>query len=160
MITALVQFKLPQPITIERAREVFSGTASKYREITGLIRKYYVLSVDGGTAGGVYLWKSREDAERLYTEDWKNFIQDKYGAEPSVTYFDTPVVVDNAIGTIITDEWAVCKHGISHCIKVRRVWRRTLYSSGLAVNSRGRPNNWDARSQRTVFFGRPSCLRS
>jgi hypothetical protein len=56
MITALVQFKLPQPISREKAREVFSGTAPKYREIHGLIRKYYVLSPDGGTAGGVYLW--------------------------------------------------------------------------------------------------------
>ncbi len=103
MITALVQFKLPQPITLDRAREIFSGTAPKYREIAGLIRKYYVLSQDGGTAGGVYLWKSREDAERLYTDEWKAFIRDKYGAEPSVTYFESPVVVDNAVGAIITD---------------------------------------------------------
>lgn len=103
MITALVQFKLPQSITIGRAREVFSGTAPKYREVAGLIRKYYVLSPDGEAAGGVYLWKSREDAERLYTEDWKKFIKDKYGAEPSVTYFESPVVVDNASGTIVTD---------------------------------------------------------
>lgn len=103
MITALVQFKLPQPLTLEKAREVFSGTAPKYREIAGLIRKYYVLSPDGGTAGGVYLWASREAAERLYTNEWKEFIRDKYGAEPSVTYFESPVVVDNAAGTIVTD---------------------------------------------------------
>lgn len=103
MITALVQFKLPQAITREKAREIFSGTAPKYREIPGLIRKYYVLSKDGGTAGGVYLWNSHEDAERLYTDEWKKFIRDKYGAEPSVVYFDSPVVVDNAIGEIITD---------------------------------------------------------
>lgn len=103
MITALVQFKLPQPLTREKAREIFSGTAPKYREIRGLIRKYYVLSKDGGTAGGVYLWKSQEDAERLYTDEWRKFIHDKYGAEPSVIYFDSPVVVDNAAGEIVTD---------------------------------------------------------
>lgn len=103
MITALVQFKLPQPVTVEKAREAFSGTAPKYRDVPGLIRKYYVLSEDGGTAGGVYLWRSREDAERLYTDDWKKFIRDKYGAEPSVIYFESPVVVDNANGTILTD---------------------------------------------------------
>lgn len=103
MITALVQFKLPQPITVEKAREVFSGTAPKYRDVPGLIRKYYVLSQDGGTAGGVYLWRSREEAGRLYTDEWKKFIRDKYGAEPSVIYFESPVVVDNANGTIITD---------------------------------------------------------
>ena len=103
MITALIQFILPQPITRENARMLFSDTAPKYREIPGLIRKYYLLSQDGGTAGGVYLWHSQEDAERLYTDAWKKFIRDKYGAEPSVTYFESPVVVDNAVGEIITD---------------------------------------------------------
>lgn len=103
MITALVQFQLPQRITREKAREIFSSTAPKYREIHGLIRKYYTLSEDGGSAGGVYLWESRAHAERLYTEEWKKFIRDKYGAEPSVTYFESPVVVDNAAGVVITD---------------------------------------------------------
>jgi hypothetical protein len=103
MITALVQFKLPQPVTREAAREIFSGTAPKYREIRGLIRKYYLLSMDGETAGGVYLWESKADAEHLYTDDWKKFIRDKYGAEPSVVYFDSPVIVDNVLGTIIAD---------------------------------------------------------
>ncbi len=105
MITALVQFKLPQALTREKAREIFAGTALKLSTETlrGLIRKYYVLSKDGLTAGGVYLWQSQEEAERLFTEDWKKFIRDKNGAEPSVTYFESPVVVDNAAGSIITD---------------------------------------------------------
>ena len=103
MITAIIQFKLPQPLSREEAREVFSGTAPKYREIHGLVRKYYVLSQDGRTAGGVYLWNSQKDAERLYTDEWKQFIFDKYGVLPSVTYFESPVIVDNTIGEIITD---------------------------------------------------------
>src|SRR5271157_2568349 len=101
MITALVQFKLPQPVTREKAQEIFSSTAPKYREVHGLIRKYYLLSEDGRTAGGVYLWRSRNDAEQIYTDDWKKFIVEKYGAEPSVQYFDTPVIVDNLVGEII-----------------------------------------------------------
>lgn len=103
MITALVQFKLPQAITREKAREAFSGTAPKYREVRGLIRKCYVLSQDGTTAGGVYLWESQEDAERLYTDAWRKFIQEKYGAEPTVVFFESPVVVDNVAGAITTD---------------------------------------------------------
>ncbi len=101
MITALIQFKLPEPLTRDKAKEVFSSTAPKYREVHGLIRKYYLLSEDGGTAGGVYLWKSRKDAEQLYNDDWKEFIMEKYGSEPSVTYFDSPVVVDNLVGEIL-----------------------------------------------------------
>ena len=104
MITALIQFKLPHPVSREKAREIFSGTAPKYRETPGLIRKYYILSQDGGTAGGVYLWNSQKDAERLYTDEWKQFIFDKYGALPSVTYFESPVIVDNISEEILTDK--------------------------------------------------------
>jgi hypothetical protein len=101
MITAIVQFKLPQPISREKGQEVFSSTAPKYREVPGLIRKYYLLSLDGQTAGGVYLWKSREQAEQLYNADWRKFIMEKYGTEPTVIYFESPVIVDNLIGEII-----------------------------------------------------------
>ncbi len=104
MITALVQFKLPQPVNRDKAREMFLSTAPKYRDVQGLIRKYYILSEDGGTAGGVYLWRSRTDAEQLYTDDWKRFIVEKYGAEPSVQYFASPVIVDNLVGEILKDE--------------------------------------------------------
>ena len=103
MITALVQFKLPQPVTREKAQEIFVSTAPKYRETPGLIRKYYLLSEDGGTAGGVYLWKSKKDAEALYTNEWVSYIREKYGASPKVTYFESPVVVDNVTNEIVSD---------------------------------------------------------
>ncbi len=103
MITAIVQFKLPASVTTDQAKEIFSGTASKYQEVKGLIRKYYLLSDDGGTAGGVYLWKSREDADKLYTNEWKTFIRQRYNAEPVVMYFNSPVVVDNLSGEIMKE---------------------------------------------------------
>ena len=104
MIISLVQIKLPEPMAKDKAQEVFAGTAPKYREAKGLIRKYYLLSEDGTTAGGVYLWKSREAAEKLYTDDWKRFILQKYGTKPSVKYFDSPVIVDNQVGQIIVED--------------------------------------------------------
>ena len=103
MITVIVTFQLPKPMTREEARAIFLSTAPKYQGVSGLVRKYYVLSQDGKTAGGVYLWNSLEDAEKLYTNEWRKFIADKYGAEPTLNYFATPVVVDNLIGEIITD---------------------------------------------------------
>lgn len=59
------------------------------------MRKVYLLSEDGATAGGVYLWRSRADAERLYTDEWRLFIRDKYGCDPELRYFVSPVIVDN-----------------------------------------------------------------
>ena len=101
MITTLVQIKMPAPMSLEKAREVFTGTAPMYRDVPGLIRKYYLLSEDGETAGGVYLWKSRVAAEAMYTPEWSVFIREKYGVDPEVTYFESPVVVDNLTGDII-----------------------------------------------------------
>jgi hypothetical protein len=103
MITALVQFKLPEPISREKGQEIFLSTAPKYREVPGLIRKYYLLSQDGQTAGGVYLWESQSQAEQLYTAEWRKFIREKYGTDPSVTYWETPVIVDNLTGVIQKD---------------------------------------------------------
>ncbi len=102
MITTLVQFGLPQPITAQQAREAFLGSAERYRGVEGLIRKYYVLSTDGSTAGGMYLWRSREDADRMYTEEWKASVERKYGVAPSVIFFECPVVVDNLTDEITT----------------------------------------------------------
>lgn len=103
MVTAFVQFKLPSAMSRDQAKEVFMSTAPKYQAAPGLIRKYYLLSEDGGTAGGVYLWQSKGDAESLYTQEWKEFVKEKYGSEPTIVYFHSPVIVDNLTKEIIKD---------------------------------------------------------
>lgn len=104
MITTITTFQLPKPITPEEAKKIFLSTAPKYQGVPGLVRKCYILSQDGRTAGGVYLWKTRADAEAMYTDSWRDFVKEKYGTDPTVTYFDSPVVVDNATQQIITGE--------------------------------------------------------
>lgn len=103
MITAITQFKLPKSVTLEEARSIFLSTAPKYQDVPGLFRKFYTLSQDGNTVGGIYLWNSRAEAEAMYIESWRVFVREKYGTDPSVTYFDTPVVVDNITREIISD---------------------------------------------------------
>ncbi len=104
MIVVFTSFTLPAPITRNEARSIFLSTAPTYRGVPGLLRKHYVLSEDGGTAGGVYLWNSRAEAEAMYTASWRSFVRDKYGTEPTVTYFDSPVVVDNVAQQVFCDE--------------------------------------------------------
>ena len=104
MITVITSFQLPKPITRDEARIIFLSTAPTYQGVAGLVRKCYVLSQDGNTAGGIYLWNSRAEADAMYTESWKEFVRKKYGTEPSLTYFDSPVVVDNVTNEILSDE--------------------------------------------------------
>jgi hypothetical protein len=103
MITVITTFRLAKPITRDEARRIFLSTAPKYQGVPGLVRKVYVLSQEGNTAGGIYLWNSRAEADAMYTEIWKAFVREKYGTDPSVTYFDSPVVVDNVTHEILTD---------------------------------------------------------
>jgi len=94
MITVIVLFQMPKETTREQAASIFRQTAPRYRDLPGLVRKYYVFR-DGGQAGGVYLWRSREEAERAYGPEWRALVTEKYGAEPTITWFETPVIVDN-----------------------------------------------------------------
>ena len=104
MITVITTFRLPKPITRDEAQTIFLSTAPKYQGVPGLVRKVYVFSPEENTAGGIYLWNSRAEADAMYTESWKAFVREKYGTEPSVTYFDSPVVVDNLTHEILSDE--------------------------------------------------------
>jgi hypothetical protein len=99
-VIAIVSFELPRKQTLEQAAETFQTTAPKYLGMPGLVRKNYFLTEDGLRAGGIYLWESRQAAERVYTPEWKSFVRGKYGSDPEVVYVDTPVLVDNAQGRI------------------------------------------------------------
>jgi hypothetical protein len=103
MITAIATFRLPNRLTVDEARSIFESTAPRYQSQPGLIRKYYVLSEDGMTAGGVYLWKSRQAADALYSDAWRAFVTERYGAPPQVVYMESPVIVDNTTGQIIVE---------------------------------------------------------
>jgi hypothetical protein len=102
MITTIVQFDLPTPISLAEAARRFESSAPKYQHLAGLIRKYYLRSEDGRIAGGVYLWETRQAAERVYDGEWSARVKALYGAEPRIAWFDTPVVVDNRDGGAIT----------------------------------------------------------
>jgi hypothetical protein len=39
----------------------------------------------------------------VYTAEWRQMIADRYGAPPEISFFETPVVVDNSLGKTILD---------------------------------------------------------
>ncbi|TMJ44260.1 MAG: monooxygenase [Alphaproteobacteria bacterium] len=102
MITALVQFQLSSPVSLAEATQRFEATAPKYQKLPGLIRKYYIRSEDGRVDGGVYLWRTRQAAERVYSAEWRERVERLYGTKPTIIWFDSPVVVDNSTGRTIT----------------------------------------------------------
>ena len=103
MITAIVNFKLPDGIDSKKAASLFKGSAPKYRGMKGLVRKYYLFDGEKRIGGGVYLWKSRTDAAALYTPEWIAWATERYGAPPDIRYFETSVIVDNESDKILAD---------------------------------------------------------
>jgi hypothetical protein len=95
MTVVITRFALPARLATDDAKAIFLSTAPLYRGLSGLVRKHYLLSEDGLTAGAVYVWESRAEAEKLYSNEWRRLVAEKYGSEPSVSFFDNLVSVDN-----------------------------------------------------------------
>ena len=98
VITAIVQFQLPADVDSAKAAALFAGSAPKYQALPGLLRKYYIYDKNTHIGGGCYLWESRAAAEAFYNAEWRQFITDRYGSAPNLSYFETPVIVDNVTG--------------------------------------------------------------
>lgn len=94
MITAIVRFPLDEPLSPEAATERFLASAPRYQKIDGLERKHYLRTPDGSVAGGIYFWEGREAAEALYTDEWKRDLESRFGAAPTVEFFQIPVSVE------------------------------------------------------------------
>jgi len=94
MIVAIVRFALPHSMSLEQARSTFEASAPNYRNVPGLRRKHYLLGEGGTVAGGVYLWDSRAQADALYDDAWRAKLTERYGAPPTVEYFESPVTVE------------------------------------------------------------------
>src|SRR4029453_5420567 len=94
MIISILTYKLPQRWTLEAATAVFKSTAPLYLGKPGLVRKHYCLT-EAGAGKGIYLWKSKADAEACFTAEWKAMVAAKYGAAPEILYAAVPVTVDN-----------------------------------------------------------------
>jgi hypothetical protein len=97
---ALVQFRLTTPVTPEEARALFEATAERYLGYPGLVRKSYFRDDDGRVVGAIYEWQSRAAGEALYDAAWRARVAAHYGAEPELSWLETPVVVDNLAGEI------------------------------------------------------------
>jgi hypothetical protein len=95
MITAIVRFPLPNGTTLDQAKAMFEKSVPTYKAAQGLIRKYYLFGEDR-VGGGVYLWENREVADRQYSPAWRTMIAEKFGTAPDISYYETPVIVDNA----------------------------------------------------------------
>ena len=94
MITTITLFTLPKGTDLDLLRASFAEAASLFEAVPGLVRKQFLISEDGRTAGGVYLWNDREAAETFLITTVAPLVLQNFGVEPVIQYYETPVVVE------------------------------------------------------------------
>lgn len=95
MVVAIVTFQMPRATTAEEMAAAFQAAVPMFQSVAGLVTKYFYVSEDGRRAGGIYVWESRADADRLYNGGWRPFVEKKFGSPPSIDFLNSPVMVDN-----------------------------------------------------------------
>ncbi|WP_425230648.1 YdhR family protein [Sphingomonas sp.] len=96
-VQVAVSVSIPTPAGVPRATvEVgMARSVPTYAAVPGLIRKYF--TIGQADFGGLYLFRDRASAQAWFTDAWRARVVATYGAQPTVTYFDVPLVVDNSV---------------------------------------------------------------
>jgi len=102
MTTVIIQYPLPPGAPIDAVKGGFTDVAPFFQRPPGLLRKYFLLSDDGAIGGGVYLWTARQTAYDFSEATIRPMIKERFHVEPSITYFETPVIVDNVLSQILS----------------------------------------------------------
>ena len=103
MITEYVLFDVPKSMTREQLVAGMRAVAPKWRANPDLIRKTFVYDPEQNQTGAFYLWKTKAAALQAHGEDWRRSVLDTFGSVPVIRFFQTPLVVDNAMQETIAE---------------------------------------------------------
>ena len=96
-VATVVTIATPDGVDRDRLVAEFHAAVPTYRRINGLLRKYFVIGAEGKTFGGVYLWRDQAAADRWFNAAWHERATKTYGADPSIEWFDTPILLPTAM---------------------------------------------------------------
>jgi hypothetical protein len=94
MITVVVNFPVPEGMSLDEFKSRMLKTVPRYQAIPGLVRKNYLYDGQRHVGGGAYTFESRAQAEACFSEEFVKAVSAAYG-KPEISYFETPIVVDN-----------------------------------------------------------------
>jgi len=102
MIVELVTF--PATGDWSHILEGARATIPRWSANPKLVRKHYILSEDGRTCAGLYIWPSRADAEHAHNVAWQDEVERRAGSRPEFRYFNLQMLLDNETKTVT--EWS------------------------------------------------------
>ena len=104
MIVELVTFKAPPGAEWQGILADARTTIPHWQSNADLVRKHYLVSEDGQSCAGLYIWPSRATAEKAHDAAWRASTERRTGSTPQITYFDLMMLLDNEAGTVT--EWS------------------------------------------------------
>jgi hypothetical protein len=100
MILELFDFYSPIGWTRHQVAEEARHVIPKWQGNKELLRKHFLLELNGKTGAGVYIWPSVEAAQRAHNEAWRQTVIKRTGGAPTIRYFDLFLLIDNENGTV------------------------------------------------------------
>ena len=100
MILELVEFNSPAGWTRDQIAEDARHVISKWQANKELVRKHFLLELNGKTGAGVYIWPSVEAAKRAHNDEWRRSVIQRSGSAPTIRYFDLFLLIDNENGKV------------------------------------------------------------
>jgi heme-degrading monooxygenase HmoA len=92
-VKIMVVVKLRSRLAADEIKRRFRERMPEFRQQPGLIQKYYVYEESSGEWGGIYLWDSKESAEKYLASDLRKSIAAAYEAE-GAPHVDTFSVIE------------------------------------------------------------------
>ena len=94
MIVAIVTYR-PEGLSSAEVEQRFDASIPVFSAMPGLARKYFCFDEARGLGTSVYLWESREAAERCFGgAAFLERFRASFGCEPSIDYIPAKLVVD------------------------------------------------------------------
>jgi hypothetical protein len=100
MILELVEFNSPKGWSRDQVAAEAKHVVPKWQANKELLRKHFLLELNGKTGAGVYIWPSVEAAQRAHNEEWRQSVIKRCGSAPTIRYFDLMLLVDNESGKV------------------------------------------------------------
>jgi hypothetical protein len=100
VILELVEFNSPKGWSRDKVAEEAKHVVPKWQANKELLRKHFLLELNGKTGVGVYIWPSVEAAQKAHNEEWRQSVIKRCGSAPTIRYFDLMLLVDNESGKV------------------------------------------------------------
>jgi hypothetical protein len=100
MILELVEFNSPKGWSRAQVAEEAKNVVPKWQANKELLRKHFLLELNGKTGAGAYVWPSVKAAQKAHNEEWRQSMIKRAGSAPTIRYFDLFLLVDNENGKV------------------------------------------------------------